>query len=232
MILFNNVLAQGTDHPNCISGVSIIAINPTPSECASTGVIHIYFDGSNVGHLELNDITKQPKLWLEPTDGVSGTIFTGVSISGSGRDRDVPNIAAGIYNVQVNAFCNDANDRTVTGMTATVTVTGAYIAPTFGAAQARKTMNCQPTGQIGLTMSGGVKPYFYSITTAPPAYSGATTFSATSNGTAIIDNLPDGDYIINMRDACGIPNSGYKPLKIEITMFFFCFTDYCHVLIC
>ncbi|KAA2243190.1 hypothetical protein F0L74_11790 [Chitinophaga agrisoli] len=76
----------------------------------------------------------------------------------------------------------------------------------------RNTLNSCSTGQIGVTIVDGRRPYTINID-APAGYTGPTTF-VTYNKTYVIDNLSAGSYTVTVTDTCG---QGMPPKTIDIT---------------
>ncbi|MCL2041978.1 MAG: hypothetical protein FWG84_08090 [Bacteroidales bacterium] len=176
-----------------------ITATTSPATCPGNGQIHITFYGDDL-LLDGIDSALQPKLWLTPTTP-GGTIAGDVSLSGSGYNRIYPGVAAGSYIVEVRAFCRDGDEWMIGVMTTTVTVANGYANLQFSASQARKTLNCRPTGQIGMNISSGSLPYEITITgdNLPAGYP-ATKYPTA--GASTFDDLPAGNYTVTAKDGC------------------------------
>ena len=167
--------------------------------------------------------TSEPSTCLA-NGSVTATLVNAGSITGTIRYRlssltrifEVPessspvfqNLAADQYKVVALGVCNGVSDSVST----TITVQGLYAPFSAEVKMARRTLDNCPTGRILVTLSFGKAPYTINITSKPAAYTGPVTF-VTSNTSFLIDNLPAGNYSLNMTDDC----SGAVPKTATVT---------------
>lgn len=106
-------------------------------------------------------------------------------------------IPAGTFQVSVVASCNG----TFVGRNTTVTIPGSYTAPVLVAGLGRASFSCGATGRLNASVSGGSAPFTFRLTSTPTGYAGPTTIVSATNG-AVFDNLPAGNYAVQVSDAC------------------------------
>ncbi|MGN6477860.1 MAG: hypothetical protein ACTHKV_11580, partial [Flavipsychrobacter sp.] len=108
------------------------------------------------------------------------------------------NIPPGTYTVSAIADCNG----NPTGKNTTITIPGAYTAPSLSVSQSRTSLSCGNYGKLTAYITKGAPPYTIKLTSAPTSYTGPASFT-TSSQIYTINDLAAGSYTIQLIDACG-----------------------------
>ncbi|MCL2511042.1 MAG: Ig-like domain-containing protein, partial [Bacteroidales bacterium] len=180
----------------------IISATASTATCLNNGVITITITGEG---LVLNDPEKQPQLTLIPEG--SGQYVENAALPGTGNVRIFDQAFVGTYTVQVKLFCSASNGWTTSTLETMVTVGTTYSALQSNAVGMRKSLNCKPTGQLGIGFINGKSPYSVEIIDFVPAgifsYTGQTIFDNITTTSYIINNVPAGTYTLKAMDDCG-----------------------------
>ncbi len=149
-----------------------LTIFTVESRCKATGVITIFASG---GSGQYNYRVRGPV----NTRFTSSIVITGLQ--------------AGTYDVEVRDIGNNC-----IRVQRNVVVPGTYVDPRFSLLTTNVSCKNASNGSLAVTgMTGGRPPYTFRIVAAPvPALVG------TSNSTGAFNNLPAGDYSIQMEDSC------------------------------
>lgn len=149
-----------------------LTIFSVESRCKATGVITIFASG---GSGQYNYRVRGPV----NTPYTSSIVITGL-MAGS-YDVEVRDLGLNCVKVQRN-----------------VVVPGTYVDPRFSLLTTNVSCKNASNGSVAVTgLTGGRSPYTFTITAAPvPALIG------TNNSTGAFNNLPAGDYSIQMEDSC------------------------------
>jgi len=108
------------------------------------------------------------------------------------------NIPPGTYTVSAIADCNG----NPTGKNTTITIPGAYTAPSLSVSQSRTSLSCGNYGKLTAYITKGAPPYTIKLTSAPTSYTGPVSFT-TSSQIYTINDLAAGSYTVQLIDACG-----------------------------
>ncbi|MDR2423589.1 MAG: gliding motility-associated C-terminal domain-containing protein [Prevotellaceae bacterium] len=160
------------------------------ANCMSNGIVEVKVNGSNIKMLS---ITLAGGAIMEYSN-TNGEQFMGLP----------PND----YLVTVNLTCN--NDQTAT-KTMSLTVDDQYEEMVaFVDGYKSGSLNCMSSGMIPISIRDGSPPYTVTVTGAPTAYTGATSFDVPYPQVMELDSLPEGNYSFTITDACGysLPAAG------------------------
>lgn len=193
LLLLSTIFPKNSFSQTTCTNVTITALGE-PSLCRSSGKITISVSGADKNNLDL--ITAKYQIL---------SVGQGYSTQLSENGGVFENVPPGEYNIVMKAFCYIAQDWSVYSGKVSVKIEARYIEPNMYIAteEVRKTLNCKVTGMIPVSFFDGRAPYTATITSWPAAYNGPKEFTRATSGRLQIDNLPEGNYTLSLKDDCG-----------------------------
>jgi gliding motility-associated-like protein len=155
------------------------------STCISNGIVKVTLSG--------NEIDLSNTL-IVLTNGES------INEQSSENGHLFSTLPPGTYVITAQSVCKN----TLNPVTRTVSVTISSEYEGLGAESPviRNSLTCIKSGMITVGVRNGKPPYKLEITSKPESYTGETVFSASSQGSMQINNLPPGNYSLSISDDC------------------------------
>ena len=196
-VLLNSIYAQ------CPTGVALSATATYANSCVTTGSITINVTGTNRTTLTM-DNTNGPVFRIKLG---STTIVDWAQLPIIGGDiysRVYTGVTAGTYTIEMQAFnIPPSGPPTICTLSTTATMTQGYTNFTSAVVVNRKSMTCQNTGRINLTLQNGRTPYRVEVLTYPTGFPSSKANYTTSLTNSALDSIPGGIYSIRVTDSCG-----------------------------